>query len=253
MQKIMNNNSNKTPQFFGMKSREFKDLYFLYLDLCVAKLKKEEILQSLSQSMITSFGFPESVSTKVAKILYEKFSDASFVSSFCDLQGITPKFSEQQASVSLKYDTPEESDDIWGQMLFMTTTDYERYKTMTSVDPNISPELKHLLLAFMSVYRRNFHKSGWVKYDRKAIMHLAGLQGISTKALEELTQYLHQEYGLEMQVVGSNSPIPCFKFQWMFEQQQPGSHINQFLDFGRLSPETIVQISSGAIEPKTID
>ena len=105
----------------------------------------------------------------------------------------------------------------------------------------------------MSVYRRNFHKSGWVRYDKKLVFYLAGLQDLPVKESEELTQYLHQEYGFDMQVVGSNSPIPCFKMDWLFDQPQPGSHINAFLEYGDFSPETIVQITCGTAKPKTIN
>ena len=231
--------------FFDLKSREFKDLYYLYLDLCAAKSSQTEIKKALSESMRVSYGFPDSVSNKVADILYEKFTSPSFVTTFCDLYNKTNK-------TKLLFEE-EESDETSKAKFFITTLDYKRFNQMTSVDPHINASIKHLLLALMSVYRRNFHRSGWIKYDRKTIFYLAGLQGASTKDTEELTNYLHQEYGFEMQVVGSNSPIPCFKFAWMFDQPQPGSHVNLFLEFGDLSPETIAQISSGTIKPKTIN
>lgn len=241
----MSENINTPKDFFNLKSREFKDLYYLYLDLGAAKSSEKEIKKALSESMKTSFKFPESVSEKVATILYDKFSSPSFEATFCDLYNKTNK-----AKVSLD-DTTKDDSEI-KQKYFISTLDYERFQQMTSVDPHISAPIKHLLLALMSVYRRNFHHSGWIKYDRKTIFYLAGLQGMSVKDSEELTNYLHQEYGFEMQVVGSNSPIPCFKFLWMFDQPQPGSHINPFLDFGDLSPETINQISSGTIKPEVI-
>jgi hypothetical protein len=39
----------------------------------------------------------------------------------------------------------------------------------------------------------------------------------------------------------------------MLDQPQPGSHLNPFLDFGELSPKTIAEISSGLINPKTME
>lgn len=243
-------NFNIPTDFFNLKSREFKDLYYLYLDLCVAKSSRQEIIHALSESMKVSFSFPDSVATPVAKILYEKFSSPSFETSFCDLYETQKKITPFKKPISKG---EEDETPIEQQKYFISSLDYERFQKMTSLDPHISAPIKHLLLALMSVYRRNFHHSGWIKYDRKTIFYLAGLQGLPVKEAEELTNYIHQEYGFEMQVVGSNSPIPCFKFAWMFDQPQPGSHVNPFLDFGPLSPETITQISSGTLEPKTIN
>lgn len=229
-------------KFFQNKTREFKDLYYLYLDLRAAKLAEKEIIKSLSESIIVSFSFPQEVADKTAKILYTEFTAPSFAAAFCDLQ----QQQQQQASDAIA--TEEET-----QSLFISKVDYERYQSLIAADPHVTTEIKHILLALMSVYRRNYHRSGWIRYDRKVIKYLAGLEGIPSKDLEETMHYIHQEYGLQMQVVGSNYPIPCFKFDWMFDQPEPGSHINPFLDFGSFSPETITQISSGTIEPKVIN
>jgi len=220
--------------FFKNKTREFKDLYYQYLDLRAAKLTEREIIKSLSESMMVSFSFPQEVADKTAKILYSEFTSPSFATSFCDLQQQTEDSEETQS-------------------FFISQVDYERYHSLIGADPHSSTEIKHLLLALMSVYRRNYHHSGWIRYDRKIILYLAGLQHLPTRDTEELLNYLHQEYGLQMQVVGSNSPIPCFKFDWMYDQPEPGSHVNPFLNFGPFSPETVVNISSGTAEPKTIN
>lgn len=245
---------NELPQFFNMKSSEFKNLYFLYLDLCVAKISNSEIIQSLSQSLIASFSFPEVVSLRVAKILYEYFSNPSFSTSFCDLYDASAVTTIKNDHVQIEFDIPAtpEKDGEHPQKLFMSQQDYARYNELTSCDPHISPVIKHFLLALIAVYRRNFHASGWVRYDRKTIIHLAGLESMNSKDIEEVTQYLHQEYGFEMQVVGSNSPIPCFKIDWLFNQTQPGSHLNPFLDFGLFIPETIENIALNKIEPVVV-
>jgi hypothetical protein len=240
------NNNIQQQNFFELKSHEFKDLYYLYLDLCAAKASRSEIEKSLSDSMKASLKFPEFVSLKVANILIENFSSPSFATIFCDLNTKPNK-----NTLSFKEESSEE--EAVRAKYFITTLDYERFNQMTSVDPHVNASIKHLLLALMSVYRRYFHRSGWIKYDRKVIFYLAGLQELPTKESEELMNYLHQEYGFEMQVVGSNSPIPCFKFAWMLDQPQPGSHLNPFLDFGELSPKTIAEISSGLINPKTME
>lgn len=238
--------------FIDMKSPQFKDLYFLYLDLCVAELSPQETVTRLSESIRRSFNFPPSVSIKVAKIMFSIFTAPNFSSQFCDLTASsdTPSFAESSEEDSDTADSSTSPD--FSKKLVLSTIDYQKFQELTSADPNISIPLKCLLLAFMSVYRYFFHRSGWVRYDRKLILFLAGLEDIPTKEIECFISYLHNEYGLEMCVVGSNSPIPCFKFDWMFSQTQPGSHLNPFLSFDDSSPATIKSIALGQKEPKSL-
>ena len=237
----------KPSEFMNLKSKEYKNLYYLYLDLLAAGEKPPLIIRALSERMGVVYGFPEAVSSKVSKIIYAQFSDASFATHFIDVS------SEGFRKSYTIFANSDEEDAQSSKKLFLSTIDVERYNDLTAADPHISLPIKRLLLALMSVYRRNFHHSGWVKYDKKFIFYLAGLQDLPVKEVEELTQYLHQEYGLDMQVVGSNSPVPCFKIDWLFKQPQPGSHVNLFLDYGEFSPETITAITCGTVTPKKIN
>lgn len=238
--------NNSATEFMDLKPKEFKNLYFLYLDLLAAGQKSQSIIHSLSERMEASYGFPSSIAQKVAKLVYNQFSSPTFATHFIDV------FDMHKKPLPFEENSQDEQQES-PQKLFLSTLDMERYNKLVSVDPHASLQLKRLLLALMSVYRRNFHKSGWVRYDKKLVFYLAGLQDLPVKESEELTQYLHQEYGFDMQVVGSNSPIPCFKMDWLFDQPQPGSHINAFLEYGDFTPETIVQITCGTVKPKTIN
>lgn len=212
----------------NLHTPEFKTLYYLYLDLLAARQSDEFIISSLEQKSMVAFGFPQPIAAKVAALAFSNFSSPAFAAKFVDT-----------------FDTTTRTD---ASKLFVSTLDLDRLKTLTSKDPHNSSTIRKILLALIANYRRNFHKSGWVKYDKKFIFYLAGVNTLSPKELEETTQYLHQEYGLNMQVVGSNSPIPCYKIDWLFDQPQPGSHINPFLDLGPFSPETISIVSAGDLD-----
>lgn len=229
-------------EFIDLKSKEFKDLYYLYLDLLAAEQPPASIIAALSQKMSVAYGFPEEISMRIAKIIHTQFSSPSFSSKFID------NFNSPRKPRILQ----QGQDSPASQQLYLSTLDVQRFETLTSNDPHASVELKRFLLALMAVYRRNFHHSGWIRYDKKVILYLAGLQNMAPKDLEQLTQYLHQEYGFDMQVVGSNSPIPCFKIDWLFGQPQPGSHINPFLNYGDFAPSTITNIVTGAVSPQKI-
>lgn len=101
-----------------------------------------------------------------------------------------------------------------------------------------SYDARRLLVTFTAWDRTYPHPSGWVRYDRPAIMCLAGLSGLRPSEQEALTQLLHRSYGLDMQVVGSNSPIPCFRLSWL-EEEPPIGQSNPLQDVGPLSPATV--------------
>jgi len=236
---------NQPKNFMELQPKEFKSLYYMYLDLLAAGKSPQEILHALSEKMEVAYGFPTSISSKVSKLIYNHFSSPTFATEFIDVFDVKKQpilFGQE----SEKKDTPP-------QKLFLSTIDMERYDKLTSEDPQISLPIKRLLLALMSVYRRNFHHSGWVKYDRKLVFYLAGLQDMPPKEAELLTQYLHAEYGFNMLVIGSNSPTPCFKIDWLFDQPQPGSHVNAFVEYGPFSPETIASITCGTAVPRVIN
>lgn len=71
-----------------------------------------------------------------------------------------------------------------------------------------------LLAAFLTEVMTNYHPTGWLRYNRKSIFSLASVNTRSVADQEKITKKLHDHYQLLMRVVGSNQPIPCFKFSW---------------------------------------
>ena len=72
-----------------------------------------------------------------------------------------------------------------------------------------------LLVAFTAHALSNYHPSGWIKYDKKAIIALARLSKLPMSEQEKLTQQLHFSFGIDMRVVGSAQPIPCYALPWL--------------------------------------
>jgi hypothetical protein len=117
--------------------------------------------------------------------------------------------------------------------LILSLLDVNCLRAMLADEP--SYDARRLLVAFTAWNRAHPHPSGWIRYDRPAIMCLAGLSGLRPSEQEGLTQLLHRSYGLDMQVVGSNSPIPCFRLSWL-EEEEPVCQSNPIQDIGPLSP-----------------
>lgn len=120
--------------------------------------------------------------------------------------------------------------------LTLSLLDVNCLRAMLADEP--SYDARRLLVAFAAWNRAHPHSSGWIRYDRPAIMCLAGLSGLRPSEQESLTQLLHRSYGLDMQVVGSNSPIPCFRLSWM-EEEPPTGQSNPIQDVGPLAPASV--------------
>lgn len=102
-----------------------------------------------------------------------------------------------------------------------------------------SSEVRRLLVAFFVYSRANPHPSFWIKYDRKVIMFLASLQKLKVSEQIILTNHLHSLYNLDMRVVGSNQPTPCFRFEWQATEPPTDSPDNSLVLIGPLNPATI--------------
>ena len=125
-------------------------------------------------------------------------------------------------------------------------SDYVTCKELISEDKTATDRTTLLLLSFIVFYRKYFHLSGWIKYDKKNIFHFAGLSKLSSSTQEKLTRYLHEHYGLDMRVVGSNQPIPCFSFKWAVENDRtnpPGTEKNPYIS-GTFTPEGLKNFQS---------
>lgn len=120
--------------------------------------------------------------------------------------------------------------------LTLSLLDVNCLRAMLAEEP--SYDARRLLAAFAAWDRAYPHPSGWVRYDRPAIMCLAGLSGLRPSEQEGLTRLLHRSYGLDMRVVGSNSPIPCFRLSWL-EEEEPIGPSNPLQDIGPLSPASV--------------
>lgn len=196
--------------FLSLQSAEFQALYGLYASLSSPPRPPKEIVQALSSFVSSSYNIPPSPASKIAALAVRSFSSPSFPSLFAD------------ASASSS---------------FILSSDAAAFSTLTSADPHSVFPLRSLLMSFLVQYRRAWHPKGWVRYDRRAILHLAGLDAASSQTKEDLISYLHREYGLEMQVIGSASPTPCFLFQWA--KDHPESPSNPRIDLGPYSPSSV--------------
>ena len=120
--------------------------------------------------------------------------------------------------------------------LYIAPEDLSFLESLISKDKDRwNSDLIKLLISFICFARANPHPNGWIKYDSKSkdyIFYLASCQKKDAKYKEYLTSTLHSVYNLDMRVVGSTQPIPCFKLKW---QQQPQS----LICLGRATPDTI--------------
>lgn len=215
-------------RFLSLAPQALQDAYSLYLSLS-AKEKEDmkaegkerdgqkrahgETAQAMADFVSASApGMPPAAAMKAAQALIRSFSDPSFAPSLSD----SPSAPEGR------------------KRAFVLESDLARFREYSLADPHSTQELRLLLMSLLIQYRRNWHPKGWVHYDRGAIMHMAGLDAAPAKAKEGLTSYLHSEYGLEMQVIGSNNPIPCFRLAWA--ESQPESPSNPRVDLGPYSP-----------------
>ena len=89
------------------------------------------------------------------------------------------------------------------------------------------PQVARLLVAFATYARAYPHSSNWIHYDKKTIMYLAGLDKLRVQEQQSLTNYLHEHYSLNMQVVGSTQPIPCFRFEWQASQPRVSTLVDE--------------------------
>ena len=127
------------------------------------------------------------------------------------------------ASPQQKRDTPQKTVPVSfftpKTKITVSMQDYTRF-TEQVLSKSATPQQAALLFSFLIFYRRNFHKTGWIRYNKKAIVYLASADKLPMKEQENLTAELHNLFGLDMRVIGSNQPIPCFALPWAYEQPQ---------------------------------
>ena len=75
-------------------------------------------------------------------------------------------------------------------------------------------DVRILFAVLVYCARRNWHPTGWIKYDEQKVMELGGFKN-HTRFLE-VTQKASRQ-GLDFRVVGSKNPILCFKLSFFEE------------------------------------
>lgn len=206
-------------EFTELKPRIWQQLHSIYE--AHASLTSKEIA-ALLVPPLENAGFSAADSARIAD---------AFVRSF-DAITKAKEFGEDKDSP----DHESASSPSGKVRLALSLLDINCLRAMLADEP--SYDARRLLVAFVAWDRAYPHPSGWVRYDRPAIMCLAGLTTLRPSKQEELTQLLHRSYGLDMQVVGSNSPIPCFRLSWL-EEEEPVCPSNPIQDIGPLSPASV--------------
>lgn len=204
---------------------------------------KPRIWQQL-HSIYEAHGGPSADPSALAALLVPPLENAGFASA--DAQRIADSFVRsfnaigEAKALGEAPDAPdyESAASPSGKLrLSLSLQDINCLKGILSDEP--SYDARRLLVAFAAWDRANPHPSGWIRYDRPAVMCLAGLSNLRPSGQEALTQLLHRSYGLDMQVVGSNSPIPCFRLSWMEEEPPIFDASNPLQDIGPLSPAMV--------------
>lgn len=210
-------------EFTELKPKIWQTLHATYESLSTASTTPAQVDEALAADL-AQFGFSDSDALRVAGAFRRSFDSIRDALAADAADPSVPDY-ESAASPSGKL------------RLTLSAQDVSCMKAILADEP--SYDARRLLVAFAAWDRANYHHSGWIRYDRQAIMCLAGLSSLRPRDQEALTQLLHREYGLDMQVVGSNSPIPCFRLSWLEEEPPLCDPSNEPLDLGPLSPSAI--------------
>ena len=237
---MKNSSTNQiSKEFLDMKSNETQAVYAVYMAAKDLNKTPEEIKSELNTFLQKRYNFSVTSAKKVVSNLYNSFSKGEFQKTIIDSPSSKPSSSSPDFidTTSSSHEVPSESSNI-----MLTSQDFQKFVELTQADSEITPEIKKLLLSFIVFYRRNFHPSGWIRYDRKNIFYLAGANLYSVSQQERMTKFLHERYALNMRVVGSNQPTPCYGFSWLQEQPLPGTPNNPYLTLAPLTPEGLESI-----------
>lgn len=116
--------------------------------------------------------------------------------------------------------------------------DIERLKKLVAT-LRLSRDESSLLLTLTLYARKFYHPSGWIKYEKVELQYEAGLTKLKEEEWERVTRALYTNNLFSLQVVGSNSPIPCFKLSFLEEVDEKS---NPLIDVGIFSPVGIAKI-----------
>ena len=116
--------------------------------------------------------------------------------------------------------------------------DIERLKKIVA-SLRLSRDESSLLLTLTLYARKFYHPSGWIKYEKNELQYEAGLTKLKEEEWERVTRALYNHNLFTLQVVGSNSPIPCFKLSFLEDVNEKN---NPLIDVGIFSPTGIAKI-----------
>ena len=120
----------------------------------------------------------------------------------------------------------------------LSLIDIERLKKIVA-SLRLSRDESSLLLTLTLYARKFYHPSGWIKYEKNELQYEAGLTKLKEEEWERVTRALYNHNLFTLQVVGSNSPIPCFKLSFLEEVNEK---TNPLIDVGIFSPVGIAKI-----------
>lgn len=192
-------------EFTALRPKIWQHLFEVYKTHKNNNLPLEEIQKILIED-ISSYGFDEKQSEKIIKYCLKLFSEKDL-----DASSLEAK---------------------------ITLTDYNKLLEIAKEEKNA--DILRLITSFLVYQRENQHPSGWIKYDKKVIMYLASLTKKKVSEQERLTNRLHNVYNMNMQVVGSTNPIPCFKFEWHEEPITDDDPDNPEITIGFMTPQSII-------------
>ena len=220
-------------EFLELQTPEIQYLYSIYKECLSKQLSIAEIRSTMVQKIIEKYEFSQQIALVIFKEVMHFFCSPQFTDTYITTITDADTLAKIATHINKKISTPTIS---------LTLKDYERFTEKISSDETMTNQLKRLLLSFIVFYRDNYHSTGWVRYDRNNIFYLAGLSKVSAKQQEKMVNYLHLNYNLDMRVVGSTQPIPCYKIDWLYDQENVGKMSNPFLSFGAMSPKNLSSV-----------
>ena len=215
-------------EFMQLQPQQWQEIYTYYSQLVSYSQDPAEILKLISLRL-QGFGFSNQISSQIATHLIKHFQDRDFKE---------------------LYDDPQQ-DSIDDPQIYLSTQDLEYIETHILTSPHITPELLRLIITYAAFARLNPHRSNWIKCDKKdktTVLYLSSNSNLPVSKQEALIQDAHAYFGLNMRVVGSTQPIPCFQFPWQASQPPVNeTDANLLHTIGPLAPKTITDFAKSLL------